>query len=76
MNPYQSVFYRQLIDLVENSECFYYKDFEYANSVYHIFNYQLASYTEFLLPGALECRGVMFEMNSTAHDAEPIRLAA
>ncbi|UQJ95715.1 RNA ligase 1 and tail fiber attachment catalyst [Klebsiella phage CPRSB] len=28
-----------------------------------IFNYRMASYTDWLKPGALECRGIMFEMD-------------
>ena len=59
--------------LVETNEAFYYKDFTKENSIYRIFNYRLASYTDFQLPGALECRGTMFEINE---DGEPIRLAS
>ena len=51
------------MSLVENPLCkeaFYYKDFYIENTYYRIFNYRLASYSDFLLPSSLECRGIMF----------------
>ena len=55
-------FYENLMSLVEKSEAFYYKDFPKDDRVYRIFNYRLASYTEFLAPDATECRGHMFDV--------------
>ena len=55
-------FYENLMNLVEKSEAFYYKDFPKDDRVYRIFNYRLASYTEFLEPDAMECRGHMFDV--------------
>ncbi len=63
MNIWQQQLYDDLIHLVDSNEAFYYKDFELDQSVYRIFNYRLASYTDFLEPNALECRGVMFEIS-------------
>jgi len=62
-SAYQDQLYDDLMSLVESSEAFYFKDFEYGSTTYRIFNYRLASYSDFLLPGALECRGVMFELD-------------
>jgi T4 RnlA family RNA ligase len=44
-------------------EAFYAQDFQLDSSVYRIFNYRLATYTNFLLPSAVECRGIMFELD-------------
>lgn len=55
------------MSLVNNPLCkeaFYYKDFILDDKSYRIFNYRLASYSDFLLPSALECRGIMFEIDS------------
>lgn len=52
--------YKQLIDLTTVNESFFFKDFPIDDRIYRIFNYRLASYTEFLIPGAVECRGIMF----------------
>lgn len=48
--------YSNLMKLTETSEAFYYQD--YGN--YRVFNYRLASYSDFCLPDALEARGIMF----------------
>lgn len=50
------------MNLVEANEAFYYKDFVKDARTYRIFNYRLASYTDFLEDGALECRGIMFDV--------------
>lgn len=53
--------YQNLVALTE-SDAFFFKDFpaDEQHTMYRIFNYRLASYSDFLLPGALECRGTMF----------------
>lgn len=48
--------YSELIALTEGSESFYFMDY----GQYRVFNYRLASYTEFMKPSALEARGIMF----------------
>lgn len=53
-----------LMTLTQMSEAFYHQDFQLDGSVYRIFNYRLASYSDFLLPSALECRGIMFELDA------------
>lgn len=50
------------MNLVEERDRFYYQDFELNGITYRIFNYRLGSYTDFLQPGALECRGTMFDV--------------
>lgn len=53
----------QLVLLTLESETFYAQDFQLDSSVYRIFNYRLSSYSDFLRPAALECRGIMFELD-------------
>ncbi len=55
--------YNDLMALCASNEAFYYIDHEYGGETFRIFNYRLASYSDFLLPGALECRGHMFHIN-------------
>lgn len=69
----QKVLYDQLMALVESSEAFFYVDQEKNGVTLRIFNYRLASYTEFMQPGALECRGIMYEITL---DGQPLRVAA
>lgn len=58
-----NVLYNKLMNLVQSNEAFYFQDFERNGSKFRIFNYRLASYTDFLNEGALEARGVMFEVD-------------
>jgi len=62
MNSYQEKLYADLMSLVETNEAFYYGDRYLDDRTYRLFNYRLASYTDFLLPGAIECRGIMFDI--------------
>lgn len=67
----------QALTDVDGSEAFYFQDFpvdDDENTVLRIFNYRMAGYELFRLPGALECRGIMFEVDPL-HDA-PLRLVA
>lgn len=63
MSAYKKQLYKDLMDLVERDESFFYKDFELEDKIYRIFNYNLASWTSFQQPGAMDCRGVMFEVS-------------
>jgi T4 RnlA family RNA ligase len=54
-----STLYENLLKLTQNSEAFYFMDY----GPYRVFNYRLASYTDFLAPDALEARGIMFYMH-------------
>ena len=62
MNQFQRNLYNDLMKLCEN-EAFYYVDQKVDGKVFRVFTYRLASYTEFCLPNALECRGHTFLMD-------------
>lgn len=52
---------------------FFYKDVQSAlGTTFRVFSYHLASYTDWLEDGALECRGIMFEMDADG----PVRIAS
>lgn len=72
MNAYQQNMYDNLLALTSGSETFYFQDFNLEGTTYRIFNYRLSSYTEFMKPSALECRGHMFEVEGDT----AVRLAA
>lgn len=65
--------FNQLEELVSSSETFYRQEFILGNARYWIYNYRLATYTEFLKPGAMEARGIMFEVDANDN---PIRIAS
>jgi RNA ligase len=73
MNIRQKQLWDNLLALVNTNEAFYYQEFSLDGKRYWIFNYRLASYTDFLLSDALECRGTMFEVDQ---NDQPVRLAA
>lgn len=74
MNQYQLDLYNSLLETAENNEAFFYRDFIHGMAYYRIFDYRLASYTDFQLPGATECRGAMFELDMMSKDVK--RLAS
>jgi RNA ligase len=76
MNAYQTKLYEDLMALVQSSEAFYFVDQESYGTMYRIFLYRLASYTDFCQPSALECRGITFQIEGEGYNAFPIRLAA
>lgn len=58
-----------LMKLCETNDAFFFKDFTDRDSyTYRIFNYRLASYSDFMLPGAMECRGIMFRFHPAGTD--------
>ena len=63
MNTYQQDLYNNLMWLTRENEAFYTVDHEINGSKYRVFTYRLASYADFLLPDALECRGHMFRVD-------------
>ena len=77
MNEYQSKLFTDLKNLVNSHDkknrIFFFKDHQFKDKTYRIFNYQLANYAQFCLPNALECRGHMFEIDG---NEEPVRLAS
>lgn len=74
-NQYQQRLWQDLMRLSQESEAFYYQDFEVDNTIFRIFNYRLTKYTDFLEPNALESRGTMFEVVKDGLDIVPVRLA-
>lgn len=74
MNEYQHQLYRDLSMLCGSNEAFYHVDQELDGAHYRIFSYRLASYTDFLNPNALECRGAMFEIET--FNGMPLRLVS
>lgn len=73
MNQYQISLFRDLEALIATNEAFYRQEFTKDESVFWVYNYRLASYTDFLSPGAIEARGVTFEVNRVGI---PTRLVA
>lgn len=63
MSEYNQKLFKDLMDLVERDESFFFKDFNLEDKVYRIFNYNLASWTSFQQAGAMDCRGAMFEVS-------------
>lgn len=57
---------------VEDS-AFSFKDFTRAGQRFRIFNYRLASYTDFMKPDALEARGIMFLMDDV-EEHKPVKI--
>ncbi|NCQ52224.1 RNA ligase, T4 RnlA family [archaeon] len=56
--------YKNLVELVKSDESFTFKDFSLQEKVYRIFNYRLASWTSFMAPSALNCRGTMYDITN------------
>lgn len=75
MNDFQKTLYTNLMALCgPHQEAFYYVDQTCPNGNYHrIFLYRLASYTEFMQPGALESRGHTFRIDA---DGNPLALVS
>ncbi|WNL62956.1 RNA ligase [Citrobacter phage Ci1] len=66
--------YKNLMKLTEDKDesKFFFKDaFTSLGTKVRVFSYHIASYSDWLLPDALEARGIMFEMN--AKD-QPVRI--
>jgi T4 RnlA family RNA ligase len=55
--------YVGMMRLVEESDAFLFADYERDTFVYRVFNYRLASYTDFLQQYTREMRGITFIMN-------------
>lgn len=64
--------YNNLMKLCE-SKSFFFKDEVVYGSTIRIFGYRYCSYEDWLKPGAIECRGIAFELDNK--DLFPIRIA-
>lgn len=73
MNTYQRQLFDDLTHLTKTNEAFYHVDHVKDGRTFRVFSYRLASYSNFLLPNALECRGHMFEIDG---DGNAWRLAS
>lgn len=73
MNTFQKTLYDNLLLLTQSNDAFFIRDAKLDDKLYRVFSYRMASYTDFCSPGALESRGVMFELDEAQN---PIRLAA
>ncbi|AUS02799.1 RNA ligase [Vibrio phage 2.275.O._10N.286.54.E11] len=72
----QEEIFSNLTTICKDSDAFYFQDFpanEDEDTVYRIFNYRQASYTDFCMPDAHECRGITFEVSMYGN---PIRLVS
>lgn len=76
MNELQQKIYDDLVRLVENHESFYYTDQILSGYTYRIFNYRLASYSQWLEPSAMESRGITFLVDHSGHDAKALALVS
>lgn len=72
LNDFQKQLYNDLKNLVETNEAFLTKIQTLDNVEYQVFDYRLATHTDFLNRNARESRGIMFELDE---NREPIRLA-
>ena len=63
---FQEKLYNDLTQLIKNDEAFFAKDFFLEEKTYKIFNYRLASWTSFQAPGAMDARGIMFDVTDAA----------
>ena len=59
---FEKQLYEDIEALVKKDEAFFSKDFTLEDKVYRIYNYRLASWTIFQSPGALDARGIMFDI--------------
>lgn len=63
LNKKQKTLYTQLVNLCKESENFFYVDqLTPMQTSVRIFSYRIGGYSDWLKPGALECRGIMFQM--------------
>lgn len=63
LNDLHKEMYKDLMTLVETNEAFYYSDHIHSSKTLRIFLYRLCSYSQWLLPHALEARGITFEVD-------------
>ena len=75
MKDLGNALYEMLMALCEKNEAFFFHDHEYDGTLYRMFNYRLCSYTDFLEPAALECRGHMFRIDNSTASAHLVTLA-
>lgn len=74
MNDFQYKLYNNLLALTQNYDDFSFREFPQADGTsLRIFNYRLGSYSVFMQPDGMNCRGTLFEV---AADGTPLKLLA
>ncbi|KAF3176213.1 hypothetical protein TWF788_008093 [Orbilia oligospora] len=63
--------YNDLMSLCASNESFYFVDHNYNGVTFRVFSYRLSTYSDFLLPGALECRGHTFRLDLSNVETTP-----
>ena len=63
MNYAQQNFH-DLMSLIAKNEAFCFRDFQLDDKTYRIMDYNLASWTAFQEPNAINCRGIMFDITN------------
>ena len=76
MNELQQKIYDDLVRLADSHESFYYIDQILGQHVYRIFNYRLASYSQWIEPSAMESRGITFLVDHSGHGAKALALVS
>lgn len=77
LNELQLNIYNSLMTLCDNDESFFYADQIIDSNTYRIFNYRLASYSQWLEPHATEARGITFRVDDTVESmALPLELVS
>lgn len=64
--------YDQLMKLCRKGDAFFFKDHERDGRRYRVFSYRCPTFSDFCQPGAIECRGIMYEIDKDGWD---IRIA-
>lgn len=73
MSDYAKNLFTNLMNLCDSNDAFFFADQQLNGVTFRIFNYRLATYSHFLEPDALECRGIMFEVDESGN---MVRLAS
>ena len=64
MTEYQTQVFKDLMALCKDNDVFYYVDQKVNDDRYRVFHYRLAKYSDWLHPHALECRGIVFRLDT------------
>src|SRR5579875_3617826 len=56
--------FQDLMNLIEKNEAFCFRDFDLDDKKYRIMDYNLATWTAFQEPNAINCRGIMFDITN------------
>lgn len=68
MSDFGQNLYSNLMKLCSERDLFFFKDHELDEMTYRVFSYHMGSYSDWVQPEALECRGVLFRINDGNSD--------